>query len=110
MDDLKDYIMNLKYDPNRILAVVGSDREDTVTRVVKYSDDPKSHKVIRVTKKIHDCAKNLDQYYIHPDEMKDVVKKFRKMSRGSTTGQSIGYPPFRNTRCKYLHFLNLLSP
>ncbi|KAL3942357.1 MAG: hypothetical protein SGBAC_003423 [Bacillariaceae sp.] len=25
-------------------------------------------------------AKNLDQYYIHPDEMKAVVKKFRKMS------------------------------
>ncbi|CAJ1895494.1 unnamed protein product [Cylindrotheca closterium] len=25
-------------------------------------------------------AKNLDQYYIHPDEMKVVVKKFRKMS------------------------------
>eukprot|EP00526_Cylindrotheca_closterium_P002613 CAMPEP_0113646348 /NCGR_PEP_ID=MMETSP0017_2-20120614/24476_1 /TAXON_ID=2856 /ORGANISM="Cylindrotheca closterium" /LENGTH=904 /DNA_ID=CAMNT_0000558225 /DNA_START=86 /DNA_END=2796 /DNA_ORIENTATION=+ /assembly_acc=CAM_ASM_000147 len=25
-------------------------------------------------------AKNLDQYYIHPNEMKAVVKKFRKMS------------------------------
>ncbi len=65
MNDLKDYMTSLEYDPNRILAVVDHEREDkVVTSVDKYSNDPKNHCVIMTTEKTHDCAKNLDNFLL----------------------------------------------